>query len=251
MSRRGVMPKHVVILGCGRGGTSMLGELFEALSCYRYFFHSDWDTVRDLDYSGGAVALKRPRAATGAPMTPGLPFVIEEFLKSIPEPRAFFWQVRHPLDSICSLRPGIEAGWWHSPKPPDWEEWLCRPLVERCAYHWAYVNGPGYEAIREFSVVNKYEDMIASPHNIALRICVEAGVDTNAYAGEIRRWAELVSNEKSDQSYEAKHQDRWSRLDHHVRVGRWRENLSSDEVRSVLPIVSKAAGNFAYELPTV
>jgi len=68
---------------------------------------------------------------------------------------------RHPLDTIASLRVGIAKNWGHHPKPPDWRDWLARPLVERCAHHWAYLNTVGYEAVRHLATVTRFSCMVS------------------------------------------------------------------------------------------
>ena len=240
---------NIVILGCGRSGTSIFGELFEMLPGFRYYFEPSMDDLAGIDYKAGPVAVKVPKSPYGSPTTPGLPFVLQDLLNAIPEPSKIFWQVRHPLDAICSLRPGIEANWSHNPKPPGWESLLHQPWFERCARHWAYINGPGFQSVRHLASVYRYEDLIAGPRRAALRACGEAGVAGPAVEAAIDRWCSLVTNEKGPQAYEAKHQVRWSRADHAIRSGRWSQNLSPEEVRSVLPLVSAAAGNLGYELP--
>lgn len=241
----------VLILGCGRSGTSIFGELFEGLPGFRYYFEPSMEAVADIDFATGPVAVKVPKAPHGSPMTPGLPFVLGELLAKVPAPRAIFWQVRHPLDAICSLRPGIEANWSHNPKPPGWESMLGRLWVERCARHWAFINGPGFDAVSGMATVFRYEDMIADPRQTALRACALAGVDAAGAEDAVKRWSGLVSNDKSPGSYEAKHQSLWSRADHAVRSGRWRENLSEEELQCALPFITAAAARFGYELPGV
>jgi len=240
---------HVVILGCGRSGTSIFGELFETLGAHQYFFEPNLEQVRQIDFSAGPVAMKVPKAFPGTPMTPGLPFLLEEFLSLIPEPRTFFWQARNPLDAVCSLRPGIEANWSHNPKPPDWEQWLARPLVERCARHWSYINVNGYRAVKQFAAINRYEDLVLDPINAAKKACSLTGCDVPPYQPAIEAWAATVGNRKDVSVYEAKRQVVWSRQDHSVRVERWRENLSPEEVAAVCEIVKEAASELGYPVP--
>jgi hypothetical protein len=244
---------NVLILGCARSGSSIFGELFEMLPGFHYYFEPHMDEFGQIDYSNGPVAIKKPKADLGASMTPGLPFALEELLVRIPEPRRIFWQVRHPLDAICSLRPGIESDWAHNPRPPGWESLLDRPWVERCARHWANINGAGFHAIRklaDFSYANRYEDFIADPRKIALRACSCINMSGPEVDAAIDRWCSLISNEKSPRVYEARRQKHWSRQDHTIRTGRWKQNLSPEDVSSVLPIVSDAAKCFGYELPS-
>ncbi len=243
------MSATVVILGCGRSGTSIFGELFEHLPGYRYVFEPDFDELTPALFAGGPVAIKVPKRRHGAPMTAGLPFQLEEFLAQVPQPRVLFWQVRHPLDAICSLRPGITDGWSHNPRPADWVEWLDKPVVMQCARHWQNINDTGYAALRHLVRVTRYEDLVAAPESFAGEIVNAIAANPHDCAKGIARWVELVGNRKSPNAYEAKHQERWSRQDHSIRVERWRENLSDTELDMVCPIVWPAAERFGYAMP--
>ncbi len=97
------VPHHVVILGCGRSGTSIFGELFEHLPDYRYYSEPPLASLATLDYSA-PVAMKVPRESEGFHCSPGLSFPLDTLLAIIPAPRTIYWQLRHPLDTICSLR---------------------------------------------------------------------------------------------------------------------------------------------------
>jgi hypothetical protein len=230
---------HVVILGCGRSGTSIFGELFEHLPGYRYLFEPPFAALGKIDWSAGPVATKVPKRPPGEATTDGLPFALDELLAIIPEPRIFYWQIRHPYDAVCSLQPGISEGWSHNPRPPDWTEWLDKPVVMRCARHWQYINEVGFKAAQEFVRRTRYEDMVDDPIGFARQKCEEIGVGADVVGAA--QWAALVSNRKASDSYEAKHQVRWSRQDHKRRVERWRENLSSSDIEMIAPIV-RAAG---------
>ena len=187
--------KHVCILGCGRSGTSIFGELFEHLSDYTYYSEPDYYKLSTFDYTK-PVAIKVPRPAENQLPSPGLPFVLEEFLEVFPEPRIIFWQVRHPLDTICSLRVGISKNWGHHPRPPDWQDWLDRPLLEQCAHHWDYLNSVGYHQIQDIAHINRFEEMILQPLQTAQQICQLAGIDIEKNDTAIRSWAKRVQNEK-------------------------------------------------------
>jgi hypothetical protein len=138
---------HALILGCGRSGTSIFGELFEHLPGYRYYSEPPFEDLFRLDYSQ-PVAVKVPRESEGYPADTGLSFPLTALGNALPAPRQMFWLVRHPLDTISSLKVGIARNWGHHPKPPDWREWLSRPLAERCAHHWNYLNSRGYARVR-------------------------------------------------------------------------------------------------------
>lgn len=243
------MSAHVVILGCGRSGTSIFGELFECLTPYhpRYHFEPHFDELRTIDFSAGPVAIKVPKLPPGHAMTPGLPFVLEQLLQIVPQPRVIFWQIRHPLDAICSLRPGITAGWKHNPKPADWVAWMGKPVILQCARHWQNINETGYLAVKDIATVTRYEDLVSDPRGFTQKVCGAIGLDAAAHAAEIEAWGATVGSAKS--GYEAKRQVHWSRPDHTKRVERWRENLRPEELVAVRPIVEAAARLHGYRLP--
>lgn len=240
--------KHVLILGCGRSGTSIFGELFDHLTPFSYYSEPPFAELASMNF-GQPIAIKVPAESDGYPPTTGLSFPLSVLLELVSSPLQVYWQVRHPLDTICSLRVGIANNWGHHPKPPDWQEWLARPLLERCAHHWAYLNTVGYEQVRHVAKVKTFEEMIADPLLFARSIAEEVGLDSATYEYELSAWATRVQNTNNEKFIEAETSKNYSRKDHVVKVGRWRENLTSEDVASVLPIIRDAAKLFGYDLP--
>lgn len=238
---------NAAILGCGRSGTSIFGELFAALPGFRYWsepFLADLPAASPT--SGEAWAVKVPRTAPDDDPPIGLSTSLAALEAALPAPRVLFWQVRHPLDAICSLRVGIADDWGHHPRPPDWADWSERPLVERCAHHWATVNGAGYAAVADQVVTNRFEDLIADPRACAERTAALVGVDASGPL--VDAWVDRVRDTNDERFIEAETSRRRSRPDHTIRVGRWRENLTPEEVRAVIPIVAGAARIQGYDL---
>lgn len=235
-----------MVLGCGRSGTSILGELFEHLTPYRYFSEPTFADVMEADY-GAPLAFKVPREDHGFEAKPGLSFPITHMRRAAPEMK-YFWIVRHPLDAICSLRIGISQDWGHHPRPPDWEEWLSRPLIERCAYHWAFLNTYGFGQVAQFATLIRFEYMIMDPGAIATSICASLGLEHADHQTALGAWAGRVQNTNNEAFDEAVTSRPYSRADHAVRVERWRENLTTDEVRDVLPIIGQTAERFGYSV---
>ena len=238
---------HVMILGCGRSGTSIFGELFEHLGPYAYWSEPKYGRLWQLDWSEPQ-AVKVPAEDPEFASTPGLSFPLEHLLENLPEPRRFYWQVRHPLDAICSLRPGIANNWGHHPKPPDWREWLDRPLLERCAHHWNYLNTAGYRAVREIARPTRFEDFIQDPRGFAEGICRDVGLAPEDHADALDAWANRVQNTNNEKFVEAKTSRNYSRPDHRTRIDRWKENLTREAVDRLTPMVADAARVFGYEL---
>lgn len=239
---------QVLILGCGRSGTSIFGELFEHLSAYTYFSELPYSELKALDFSKN-YATKVPRESPGYPPTPGLSFPLEDFMATFPKPVKIFWQVRHPLDTICSLRVGIARNWGHHPQPPDWRDWLDRPLLEQCAHHWTYINTIGYEPVAELTQICRYEQMLADPLSFAQDICQEIGLDPVRHAEELQAWASRVQNTNNSKFVEAKTSRAYSTTDHQVRVERWKENLTPEEVEQLSPMIRETAAHFGYIIP--
>ncbi|MEM7369955.1 MAG: sulfotransferase domain-containing protein [Bacteroidota bacterium] len=237
---------HVLILGCGRSGTSIFGELFEHLPSYSYLSEPAYEEIKQLDYSTPQ-AFKVPRESPAYPPSPGLSFPLEDLLVSIPRPLKIFWQLRHPLDTICSLRVGISRNWGHHPRPHDWQSWLSRPLLEQCAHHWNYLNTVGYQQIAPLATVCTFEQMIADPMAFATEICAKIGLAADSCQEELASWSKRVQNTNNQQFVEAETSKAYSTRDHKVRVERWKENLSPEQVRQISPMIEETARSFGYE----
>jgi len=239
-----------MILGCGRSGTSIFGELFDHLTPFSYYSEPPFAELVRMNFSQ-PIAIKVPAESEGYPPTEGLSFPLPVLLALTSSPLQYYWQVRHPLDAICSLRVGIANKWGHHPKPPDWQEWLDRPLLEQCAHHWAYLNTIGYQQVRQFAKVKKFEDMLENPLQFARSIAEDVGVERATHEQELATWAKRVQNTNNKNFVEAETSKNYSRKDHLVRVERWRENLTLDQVAQVLPIIDDAATLFGYDLPEI
>ncbi len=243
-------PSHICILGCGRSGTSIFGEFFQHLPMYTYYSEPPFSNLKDFDYSN-PIAFKVPTPSDQQGSSFGLPFRMEQLWEVLPEPRVIFWQVRHPLDAICSLRVGIAKDWGHHPRPHDWQQWLEKPLLQRCAHHWNYINTRGYDQLKDVAVVNRFEEMILATEQAAHRICESASIDFSQYESFLRPWIDRVQDENNDRFIEAETSRSYSRPDHQKKVGRWEENLTEDEIASILPLIREGARNFGYVLPAI
>ncbi|MFL5294993.1 MAG: hypothetical protein ACJ798_01295 [Phenylobacterium sp.] len=193
-------------------------------------------------------AFKVPHESADHPPPPGLSFPLADYLSKAPEAKVL-WIVRHPLDAICSLRIGIEQDWGHHPRPPNWRDWLHRPLLERCAHHWAFLNSVGFANVRTIATVVSFERMIADPLQFALEVCAEADMPVASALPHVTRWADRVQDTNSAQFVEAATSRNYSRRDHERRVERWRENLTPADVASLWPLVEEAALDFGYAPP--
>ena len=90
--------------------------------------------------------------------------------------------------------------------------------------------------------------MLQDPMDFARRVCQQIGVDHKDCLPELKVWADSVQDTNNDKFVEALTSRSLSRPDHKHRMGRWKENLSKQEIEMVFPIVNKAAKTFDYEL---
>lgn len=238
---------NVMVLGCGRSGTSIFGELFEHIPQFTYYSEPPYQDLKNFDYSQ-PIAIKVPNESPGFISTPGLSFPLDDFKTAFPAPRQLYWIVRHPLDTICSLRIGISKNWGHHPRPVDWQNWLSRPVLEQCAHHWNYLNTVGYSQVKDMVKVVHFEDMLNEPLKFAQSIGRDIGLDLKANEKALADWANRVQNTNNEKFIEAKTSRAYSRKDHNVRISRWKENLTTQEVQQIKPIIAEGAGIFGYEL---
>ena len=143
---------------------------------------------------------------------------------------------------------GISLDWGHHPQPPDWREWLQQPLLKRCAHHWLYINGPGYAQVEHIAKLVHFEEIIRDPLRFAIMVSQEVGLDPGEHQSELKAWAERVQDSNNERFIEAQTSQAYSRPDHTVRVGRWRENLTPTEVAQLRPMVAETAARFGYRL---
>lgn len=240
-------PHHVLILGCGRSGTSIFGEFFQHLSPYTYYSEPLYAEVKLMDFSK-PIAIKVPNVSPEFPPTQGLSFPLEDLLNTIPQPLTIFWQVRHPLDTICSLKVGISKNWGHHPRPSDWKNWLNQPLIKQCAHHWNYLNTVGYEKVARLVQLSKFEEAILDTQNYAKRICQLVNVDVEEERENITAWCNRVQNTNNSKFVEAETSRAYSTKDHKVKVDRWRENMTEEEFKMVVPMIKETAKTFGYNL---
>ena len=237
---------HVLILGCGRSGTSIFGEFFKDIPEYEYFSEPHFDDLVESQFQR-PLAIKVPRESENHPPDEGLSISVTATKNLIPVPRKIYWIVRHPLDTIASLKVGISRDWGHHPRPTDWKEWLHKPLIKQCAHHWNWINSVGYTKVNHLVSIKHFEDLVLQPRNFAQILCKDLGLNPNHSA--VNHWIDRVQNENNEKFIEADTSRSYSTNDHKVKVGRWRENLTSEEVQDSLQIVRHTAMSFGYRLP--
>jgi len=228
-----------LILGCARSGTSILGELIASHPQVTYLFeaHATWELAglgeneshRLTETHAVPAAVSRIRDWFKA-QRGSRPWLVEKNPRNtlrIPFLRAVFPEakivhiVRDGRDVACSLVPGIGGDHWSHLKPPSWRELSTEYTgVVRCALAW--------KEIVEIALADlacaphhtvRYEDLVTQPESVARQLLRYLGIHEDPAVFEFCR---RISN-FPESSYHAQHQVRWSRDDHHARIGRWRE----------------------------
>lgn len=243
--KESIQPAHVLILGCGRSGTSIFGEFFQDLSAYTYYSEPPYADLKTYDYAK-PIAIKVPTESKGYTPTTGLSFPLTDLLSTIPKPLKIFWQVRHPLDAICSLKVGIAKNWGHHPRPLDWQNWLDKPLLLQCAHHWNYLNTVGYEKVKNIASISTFESLILDTQKFAQDVCQLINIDPQTEEEAIQNWCNRVQNTNNKKFVEAMTSRAYSTNDHTVKVGRWKENMTVEERVLVLPMIEETARQFGY-----
>jgi hypothetical protein len=239
--------KNVIIFGCPRSGTSLFLEMFETLGWRTYFEpgmdfvlqHVATDTIGPNDTKRpDEWAIKNP---VDHYYTPGLTCQLPDLEKAFPDALKI-WIMRHPLDTICSLRPGLEKRWAHQPYPPFWKELMTKPVDVRAAELWAYCNGIGFSSLKADLHI-KYEDLLAFPERAAREVCLVAG--RPGVEGDIAKFVKRVTNQSG--VHEAAHQGQWTRS-HATHIGRWDDEMTFAQYRMVRPIIKDLADKHGYDL---
>jgi len=233
----------IVILGCGRSGTSILGELFEHLPSFNYFFEPYIIQIVANYFQNRKkrIAVKVPKG--GVFLTKGLSCNMNLLKKNLKKNTKIIWIVRNPLDTICSLRPGIEKDWSHNPKPPNYKGLLDEPWHIKCSHHWKYINNVGFKSAKKYGdpLVVKYEDLLNNTSKTVSEIL--EFIDSDYTTKDLQEYISLISN-KTEGSYQAKLQKKWYKDNHKKRIGRYKENMSEKEVDEALEIVRNTSKNF-------
>ncbi len=96
--------------------------------------------------------------------------------------------------------------------------------------------------------ISRFEDMLLSPRTFAKDVCQRVQIDVFQHATALNDWAQRVQNVNNAQFVEAKTSREYSRPDHTVKIDRWRENLSEEDLARVIPIIQETAKRTGYKL---
>lgn len=229
----------VLLFGCPRSGTSILGELFEHVPGYQFYFEPSMYSVKRLDHGTWQWALKNPLGPE--PWTPGLQCDLDDLIASVSSPTSLFIH-RHPLDVICSMQSAMSRGVDHGPVPPHAAA-EPDPLL-RAAHIWDWINFQGLTniAARLETHMIRYERLITDPYNEIVKVLDRVGSPVPA---TVNNYTSLITDDTG--GYEAKHQDRWVTDNHTHRINRWHQEITPSAAAACWDVVANTAQQLGYQ----
>lgn len=252
----------VLLVGCARSGTSILGELIASHPAVKYIFeaHHIWELgglgtndSHRLTADHALPPIKKevrdwfeaqsPGAATLVEKNPRnilrIPYVHEIF----PEARIVHI-LRDGRDVACSMVPGCGRNEWSHLKPPGWRDFFASYAgAERCAAAWKQIMEIGLDDLRQVPHLQiRYEDLVSHPVPVMRQVLAYMGLDLHP---QVVAFCSRVADETAN-SYHAGVQDRWYSNDHRRRVGRWRENLTLQEQAKIDTLLAPLLSQLGY-----
>lgn len=169
------------------------------------------------------------------------------FIKKLFPDAKFVHIVRDGRDVTCSLMSGMEGRLWEHQKPSGWQKWLMEETHKKCAWTWNETikivkNDLAFISREDFFEI-RYEDLLANPEKTIKVLFKEYEIPFEKHQEEL---CHKIQN-KMENSYQTKISDKWLRDDHSKRIGRYKENLSEEQLRDVENILSETNSLFHYE----
>lgn len=258
--------QYAFIIGIARSGTSILGELLGAHPKVTYLF----EAYRLWEFGGygpnGSHRLTAEHATpeviatirkevrewfrmNGAPGN----VLVEKCPRNVlrvPYLHAIFPEggiihiVRDGRDAACSMVPGCGEDSWNHLKPPSWTELYSRCSgAVRCALVW---DESMQIALQDLAAVPhlqiRYEDLISTPGEIAQTLLSYLELDVDP---AVSKFLDKLQD-TTQGSYQAKHQDVFFRDNHRFRVGRYKENLTPNELHTINQLIGPTLEKLGY-----
>ena len=288
----------IIIIGCARSGTSILGEFFENNSECQYYYDEDlWDpkfnnlikktkknlirgtnlsanksfrqifqklsntvqpsqntnenqqlTAEDVSNENIEQIKKIIKTMTKKRLIihgPKHSFRISFIKKLFPDAK-FLHIVRDGRDVTCSLKRGMEDDLWSHHKPPCWQNFKNKPILEKCAWLWNetinIINKDKKIVPKNDFLEIKYEDLVREPEKTMRNVFEQFDIPFEKHQKEL---SEKVQDNMQD-SYHSKVSEKWTVKNHKKRVGRFRENLNNDELDLVESILGQNNKKYGY-----
>lgn len=171
------------------------------------------------------------------------------FVKRMFPNAKFIHLVRDGRDVTCSLIKGNEGETWMHLKPEGWKVWQknSRGLL-RCAWIWnsiiTKIKEDQQKIPKEDFFEVRYEDFVMNPKKIISDLFSKFEIPFGNAQEEL---CKKVSNKQSTEFLTNTSSDDWTTFDHKFRIGRFKKNLTSEELKQVEFILGKNNSKFGYE----
>jgi hypothetical protein len=268
---RRLIPSPVFVVGCARSGTSIFGEALASHPDVTYLFELSpmWDKLigeredHRLDASHATPELAprvyRALADEAAGTGHGGAVLVEKnpkhvlrlpFLDALFPWARFVHVLRDGRDVVASLMFRNRGTRWGHLKVPGWRDLLAQHPFDnhvRCAHQWrdavATARRDGRRRGERYLEV-AYEDLVRDPAAVVPRALAFIGL---AVTPEVRAFWPKIADETAG-SYHARRQVRHYVENHRRRVGRFRENLSGEQVAAVEAVCGELLRELGYPL---
>lgn len=266
---RELIPRLAFVVGCARSGTSILGEALAAHPGVEYLFELSpmWseliedredhrleaaDAAPDLA-RGAYLALAgaaKGRAATGALVIEKNPkHVLRLGFLGVLFPWARFVHIlRDGRDVTASLMFRNRGAEWGHLKVPGWRRLLeeyPRENHMRAAHQWRLAVEHARrdaEALEGRYLELRYESLVESPSAALAGVLAWLGLESSS---ETEAFCRKIQDETRG-SYHARKQVRHYVENHARRIGRYRENLSPEQIAEVEAVCGDLLGELGY-----
>ena len=188
------------------------------------------------DIGNKRLVIKHPRYSLRIP-----------FIKKLFPNAKFLHIVRDGRDVTCSLMGKQGSGYWAHIKPSGWEYWQDNHPKGPIKYAWQW--NETIEIInkeksklpeRDFEEIH-YEDLVSDPERVMKKVFEKFGIPFERFQMELSK---KVQNSMKN-SYIAG-TSKYITIDHSKRIGRFKENLTEDELVQVEKILGKNNAKYGY-----
>jgi len=170
------------------------------------------------------------------------------FIKKLFPNAKFIHVIRDGRDVACSLVKGNEGKVWMHTKPPGWKEWQKKTTGPvRGAWIWNTIIKTIREDSKKLSPNNyyevKYENFVKNPEMTLRSLFSSLDLPFEKTQEEL---CKKISNVQKKEYLTNTSSDDWASYDHSVRIGRYKQNLSTEMLKKVESVLGKTNSELGY-----